>query len=84
MRAIIEARYAVTRETIVSSAECNTIEDVVVITKSLVTASDATVNGLQFVKDGFVCMYIYNFKDEVLKYLNGSTKELNARLNKEE
>ena len=84
MKVIVKTRYMTTSETIMSSAECNTIEDLVEITKSLVTASEAYLNDLRVVKDGFVEMFMYNFKEEVVLYLNGSTKELNARLNKDD
>lgn len=66
---------------ITSSTDCNSVEDIIAITKSVVTASEAYVDDLQFVKNGMVEMYVYNFKEEVLLHLQGSPEELDAKRN---
>lgn len=58
------------------SMECNTVDDITSITKALVTAREAYVNDLRFVRNGLVEMYVYNHKDAVLEHLKGNTKEL--------
>ena len=80
MRVQIESRGA-TGGMITTSAECNTVEDLVAITKSIVTSAEAWVGDLQFVKNGLVEMFVYNFKEEVLLHFNGSPEEVDARRN---
>jgi len=80
MKVKIKARAA-TGGFVTSSAECNTVDDVVTITKSIVNSSEAYVNDLQFIKHGLVEMFVYNFKEEVLLHLQGSPEELDERRN---
>jgi len=79
----IKSRDAATWETIETSAECNTLEDLRKITTSIVSSSEAWLNDLQVVKHGLIEMFMYNYTKEVLLYLQGNPKELNAKLNRE-
>jgi len=79
----IKSRDAATRETVETSEECNNVEDLRKITTSLVSSAAAWLNDLQVVKHGLVEMFMYNYTEEVLLYLQGSPKELNAKLNRE-
>ncbi len=80
MKVKIKAR-SITSGSVTYSEECNSVDDIVAITKALVTSSEAYVNDLPFVKNGQVEMYVYNFKEEVLLHLQGNPEELDAKRN---
>jgi len=82
MKVKLTARNAATGETVETSAKCDTIEDLEAIIKSVVNDAEAWLNDLQIVKRGLVEMFMYNYKEEVLLYLQGSKKELNDKLNR--
>jgi len=82
MKVKLTSRNSATGETVETSAKCDTIEDLEAIIKSVVNDAEAWLNDLQIVKRGLVEMFMYNYKEEVLLYLQGSKKELNAKLDR--